>query len=342
MNTQQAHVVVGATGGAGGALVRELVARGARVRAVSRGRPKAVTPGVEFVQGDATDLARMREVCRGASVVYNCVNPPLAQWDTLFPRVMETLIAAAGANRARLVFADDTWMYGPPSGPLTEEHPQRPAGALGTLRGQLAATLLAAHQRGEVQAVIGRASELYGPQVESLLGANLFRAALSGKRVVWPGSLDSPLNPTFIDDFARGLITLGTHEEALGQVWHIPTPAPITGREFTRLLFAEVGAQRKVVVLNRALVRTLALVWPVARMGAELIYQFDRPYVVESEKYQRAFGGTPTPYQEGIRQTLSWYGQLLSDEATRPQGSWWGEVWRYGRSSHAGDARTPR
>jgi nucleoside-diphosphate-sugar epimerase len=335
VDTKQLHVVVGATGGTGSALVRLLAGDGARVRAVGRNLPEGLPAGVEPVQGDALDVERMCDVCQGAHVVYNCVNPPFTQWHALFPQVMDSLIIAAGSVGATLVFADDTWMYGPASGPLTEEHPQRPAGTLGALRARLAATLLDAHRQGRVRAVIGRASELYGPNVESLLGANLFESALAGNRMFWPGSLDSPLNPTFIDDFARGLITLGTHEEAIGHVWHIPTDTTITGRAFVQLLVSETGTQSKVTALNRALVKMLSLVWPVARQGAELIYQFDKPYIVDAHKYRCAFGAIPTPYLKGIRQTLSWYRQRMVSENSRAARSWWQVVWSYGRSAPA-------
>lgn len=79
------------------------------------------------------------------------------------------------------------------------------------LRAWLADMLLAAHNKGQVQAVIGRGGELYGPLVESVLGQNVFGAAVSGKRALWFGNLDLPLTPLFIDDFARGLITLAEH-----------------------------------------------------------------------------------------------------------------------------------
>lgn len=331
MSTDRLHVVVGATGGVGRALVRALVMRGERVRAVSRSAAPGLPAAAEFVSGDATDAARMRALVAGASVVYNCVNPPFTQWRTLFPRINTTLIEAAASAGATLVFADDTWMYGPPAGLLNEEHPSRPAGEKGAIRAELADTLLDAHRRGDVRAVIGRASELYGPHVESLLGANLFRAALTGGRAMWPGSLDSPLNPTFIDDFARALITLGTSEAALGQVWHIPTAEPITGRSFLRMLYEQAGTPLKVGAIRGPIVQLLKLVWPVAREGAELIYQFEAPYVVDASKYHRAFGGAYTPYQDGIAQTLAWYRGLLTEERAGLREPWWQELRRYGQ-----------
>ncbi len=75
--TDELHVVVEASGGTGGAISRQPVAQGRHGRAVNRSGRADLPPQVELDAGDATDPVRMREVCRGATVVYNCVNPHL-------------------------------------------------------------------------------------------------------------------------------------------------------------------------------------------------------------------------------------------------------------------------
>lgn len=302
------HVVIGASGGTGSAIVRELVARGKRVRGINRTGYVDVPSVVEMLKADAADPDSMREVCQEATVVYNCVNPPFTQWTEIFPAVMEATIEGAAAAGAKLVFADDTWMYGKVDRPMTEDLPSRPVSNKGVLRAWLAEMLLAAHRKGKVRAVIGRGGELYGPIVESVLGQNLFGTALAGKKARWIGDLDVPLTPLFIDDFARGLVTLGEHDEAIGQVWHIPTPEPTTGREFVRMIFEELGKVPKVSAYHHRFVRLLGLFSPLAREGAEMVYQFENPFIIDSSRYKHAFGeGSVTSYREGIRQTMDWY-----------------------------------
>ncbi len=61
--------------------------------------------------------------------------------------------------------------------------------------------------------------------------------------------------------------------------------------------------------------KVLGLFWPLAREGAEIVYQFERPFVVDSGKYERAFGGSGAiPYREGIRRTLDWYRRVHLDQ----------------------------
>jgi nucleoside-diphosphate-sugar epimerase len=302
------HVVVGASGATGRVIVRELVGRGKRVRAVNRSGRVPVPEGGEALAADATDRSSMREACRGAAVVYHCAMPPFRRWVALFPPMMEAVIEGAASANAKLVFADDTWMYGKVEGPMTEDLPYRPVSNKGVLRAWLAEMLLRAHDRGTVRVAIGRASELYGPAVESVLGRNLFGAALKGKKVRFIGDLDQPLTPTFIEDFAGALIVLGEREEALGEAWHAPTAEPTTGRKFVRAIFEELGKPPEVGAVGSGVAKALGLLWPVAREGAEMVYQVERPFVVDSGKYASAFdAGGATPYRAGIRRTLDWY-----------------------------------
>jgi nucleoside-diphosphate-sugar epimerase len=302
------HVVVGASGGTGSALVRALTRRGHRVRAVNRSGRMDVPAGVEAVAGEATDRERMRQVCQGADVVYNAVNPPLTQWLEQFPAAVDGVLFGAEAADARMIFVDDTWMYGRLSGPMSEDMPSRPVSNKGLLRAWLAEKVLAAHTSGRVRTIIGRAPELYGPAVESVLGRNLFGPALSGRTAMWGGELDQPLTPLFIDDFAYGLVDLAERDEALGHAWHLPTPEPTTAREFCAQLFAQLQRPVKVRRISERVVRVMGVAWPVAREGAEMLYQFRQPHVIDATKYRTAFGhGHVTPYEQGIRLTLEWY-----------------------------------
>jgi nucleoside-diphosphate-sugar epimerase len=309
-DAERLHVVVGASGGTGRALVRDLVARGRRVRAVHRSGRMRAPDGVEVLAGDATDAARMREVCRGAGVVYNAVNVPFARWRADFPAAVDGVLAGAAAAGARMVFVDDTWMYGRVDRPMTEDLPHRPVSDKGVLRAWLAERVLAAHARGDVRTVIGRAPELYGPAVESVLGRPIFAAAVGRGPALWVGALDQPLGPMFIDDFAHGLAELGEHDAALGRAWHLPTPPPTTARRFLDLVSRSAGRRLRVVRVGPGTAGALGLVVPLLREGAQMLYQFHQPHSVDASAYTTTFGpGRATPYEVGVERTLEWYRQ---------------------------------
>ncbi|MBD1842658.1 hypothetical protein H6F89_04380 [Cyanobacteria bacterium FACHB-63] len=69
-----------------------------------------------------------------------------------------------------------------------------------------------------------------------------------------------------------------------------------------------MGRIPKATACSSKVVKALGLFWSLAREGAEMIYQFEQPFIVDGSKYQSTFGtAVVTSYQEGIRQTIDWY-----------------------------------
>ena len=316
----RAHVVFGARGGVGSALVRELLARDKRVRAVIHSGRGSFPEGVEVVRGDATDAASTREASRGAAVVYHAVNVPYPQWQEKLPRILKVTSEAAAHAGARLIYADNLYMYGRVDGPMTEETPYEPVSRKGALRARLADELMAAHRDGRMRAAIGRASDFYGPgPLNAVAGERLFGAVLEGKKAMWVGDLDAPHTLTYVEDFAKALVTLAEREEAIGEVWHVPSPEPITGRQFIEFVFDEARRPPRFGTYNRMMMFLGGLFSSEVREFREMLYQFESPFVLDGSKYARVFGDVvPTPYREGIARTLQWYRGVGS--ATDEQG----------------------
>jgi nucleoside-diphosphate-sugar epimerase len=118
-----------------------------------------------------------------------------------------------------------------------------------------------------------------------------------------------PHTYTYIEDFGRGLVTLGERDEALGEVWHIPNAETLTTRQFLELVFEEAGTSFKVRVMPKLMLSVLALFVPALREMKELLYEFEETFIVDHGKFERAFGANPTPHREAIRQTLDWFRQ---------------------------------
>jgi nucleoside-diphosphate-sugar epimerase len=304
----EVHVVLGASGGVGSAVVRELAGRGQRVRAVSRRVQAGAPAGVEVIAGDASQPDRARQLCQGAAVVYFCANPPYHRWAQDFLPLLDGAIAGASAAGAKLIFADNLYVYAPTAQPMTEDLPWAPVTRKGRVRRQLDETLLAAHASGALRAAIGRAPDYYGPNgANSVIGERLFGQLLAGRPVQWLGRLDVPHSLSYLDDFARGLVTLGERDEALGQAWHIPAAEPLTGRQFITLAAEVAGVPPRMAAVPPLLLRVAGLVSPDIRETAEMQYQFLGPFIMDGSKYTRAFGFTPTPHREALRQTVAWF-----------------------------------
>ncbi len=298
------QVVLGASGGAGRAVVTELGARGTRVRAVSRSGREEPLPGVEYVRGDATDVAALREVCRGSTVVYHCVNVPYPQWHQKLVPIAQAIIEAAAAAGAKLVVMDNLYMYGYVRSPMTEETPRAAQTRKGRLRIQLEHLFLDAHRGGRVRLAIGRASDFYGSRANSMPAILALRPALKGRRAFWPISLDQPHTLHYLPDVGRALVTLGERDDALGQIWHLPAAEPLTGRQFLSLVFEALGRPPRLGVIRRPLIRLAGLFSPLLQEVVEVLYQFEHPFVLDSSKFARAFGAPVTPHREAVRQIV--------------------------------------
>ena len=303
------HVVFGATGAIGSAVVGELLRRGHSVRAVSR-RGQA-PEGALGVAADASDPAQAADAAAGAAVIYHCASPPYTKWPELFPALTRSILGAAESSGAKLVFADNLYAYGPVDGPLREDLPPNARGRKGQTRAEMAGQLLGAYRDGRARIVIGRASDYYGPRgTGSTAGETLFGRILAGKKPQWTGKLDQPHTFCFLPDIARGLLLLADRPAADGQIWHLPAAEPLTAQQFFDLV-AE-AADKPVPVQARvagpALLAVAGIFSPLLREMRETTYQFRAPFVIDSAKFEAAFGRLePTPHRDAVKQTLAWY-----------------------------------
>ena len=239
------------------------------MRAVTRSGTADVPEGVEQVAADVATPDGARRACAGAAVVYHCAQPDYTKWVDVVPAADRAVLDGTAEAGAKLVFADNLYVYGPPDGPMTEETPQRAQGSKGRIRVEMAAAILRAHADGRLRCTIGRSSDYYGPRgTGTTAGDNLMKPALRGKRARWLGSLDQPHTLNYLEDMGRALVTLGERDEADGQVWHLPAAEPLTGRQFLTLVYEAAGHPAEARRRPRTMIRLVGRVQP-ARAGAE-------------------------------------------------------------------------
>jgi nucleoside-diphosphate-sugar epimerase len=305
--TNELHLVLG-TGPLGKATMQALVAQGKRVRMVNRSGKANVPTGVEVVAGDVTKLDSAKALCREASVIYLCAQPAYHRWQEEFEPYMACAIEAASASGAKLIFGDNLYMYGEVAGEINETLPYKAQTKKGKVRARIATMLLEAHRAGKVRAAIGRASDFYGSEVlDSAMGDRIFYPALAGKSAGAAGDLDALHTYTYIKDFGVGLATLGLRADALGQVWHVPNAETLTTRQFLNLVFEEIKLPPKMSAIGKTMMRMAGLFIPGARETVEMMYEFEKPFVVDSRKFETAFAIKATPLKVAIHETVEWY-----------------------------------
>ena len=302
------HVVFG-TGPIGMATAELLAAGGNRVRVVNRSGRSEVPVGADVRGGDATDPAFSESAAAGADVVYLCLNPPYTRWPEMFPRLQAGVIEGAAAAGAKLVAMENLYMYGPTGGaPLTEDLPFAATGRKGTTRAQMARDLLEAHRAGKVRVAIGRASDYFGPRGRlSAMGERVFDSAIGGKKAQVIGNPNQLHTYSYIPDIAKGLVVLGQNDQADGQAWHLPNAPAITTRLFIEQVYAAAGTEPGIQAMSRFLVKAVGLFNGTVRELDEMLYEFEEPFVVDSSKFQKAFGDHATPLSEAIPATVEWF-----------------------------------
>ncbi len=304
--------VIFGTGPLGSSVAEELLRQGYQVRMINRSG-RASVQDAETVAGDACSLDFARRVTENAAVVYQCAQPAYHRWAEEFPALQQSILEGAAANRAKLVIADNLYMYGDPNGqPIHENSAQNPSTKKGKVRKEMADAALAAHQAGKLQVALSRPSHYFGPDYE-VIGDMVFKNALRGKAMQFLGRLNQPHSFSFVPDAGRAMAILGTSEQGWGQVWIPPVQSTLTQLEFAQKIWQAAGqtGTPKTQALGRIMAQIAGLFVPTIRETVEMLYEFERPYVVDSSKFEQAFGIKATPTDEAIRRTLGHYRQAV-------------------------------
>lgn len=308
MSTTPFTVVLGA-GPVGSGTARLLARRGHRVRVVSRSGSGPLVPGIELVKGDASQPDDALRVTAGATAIVNAVNPPYTSWPTSWPPIHRAVMGAAEATGAVLVLMDNLYAYGPVTVPMTEDLPLAATGHKGRTRAQMEQDLLAAHTAGRIRVAIAKASDYVGAGVkDAALGEHVMPKLLAGRNIVLPGDPDAPHSWTAMDDVTGAVSTLVEDERGWGRSWHVPTNAPVSVRECVSQAAAVAGVRTpKVRGAGSFALSVMGVAVPVMRELKETLYQFDRPFVVDSSAFTQTFGITPTPWDEVLASTVRWW-----------------------------------
>lgn len=306
------HTVFGASGALGSAIVHHLEAEGLPVRAVARDPAKAadVLPdGVEIVACDATDADSVIAACNGANVIYNCI-----YIGEQMKAVAANLLAGARAASARLVHPSNGLVYGPlQQVPAKEDHPQAATTRRGLMRKATEAMLMEAHANGEVPVVIPRLATFYGAHVHGTFMSMIFEAAYQGQKALWVGRLDMPHDLIYLPDAAAACVLLALNDAAYGQAWHVPGAGPLTGEAFIRRVFQAYGKAPKIGARGRTFFQLAGLIAPRISDMAEVLYQFEQPFVMDGSKFAAAYPDFEyTPHEVGIQDTVNWYREYFN------------------------------
>ncbi|GAA4694321.1 Nucleoside-diphosphate-sugar epimerase [Promicromonospora umidemergens] len=299
------HLIVGA-GPVGTHVAALLAERGSRVAVASRSGRSTGIDGVEHLALDASDADALARAAEGTDYLYNCANPAdYTQWERVWPPLAASLLAAAERSGAVYAITGTLYPYGPVDVPISEDLPDAATDHKGRLRATMWADARAAHDAGRLRAVEIRGSDYMGRGV----GGNghisrLVPDASRGRRAMMMGRTDQPHTFTDVADAARTLVAAAEDPGAHGRVWHVPSNRPVTQAQALTDVLASVGRPPvRISSLRGAALSAVALASPFMREMREIIYQWERPYVLDDSAARARFGIAPTPWDEVCRRT---------------------------------------
>jgi nucleoside-diphosphate-sugar epimerase len=310
-------LVLGATGGFGRAMVRELARRKLPVRALgqSAGRLEQAlgrSDGVEPVGGDALQEAQVLAAAEGCKVIVHAVNLPYARWMPDMQTITANVVRAARSQRATILFPGNVYGFGRQTGrPLDERTKMRPETRKGSFRIQLEELLKSATNEGEARVIIVRPGDFFGPTVRNGLVDRIFGHAAAGKPIQALGRLDVPHEWAYVPDVARLGVELLAIRERLApfEVVHFAGHVARAQREFFRRVARAAGRpDLPVRTLPWWLLRVLGVADSQLRELMELRYLFDDAVLLDDARRRELLPDfEPTPIETAIQETLASY-----------------------------------
>ncbi len=127
---------------------------------------------------------------------------------------------------------------------------------------------------------------------------------LKGKQVVVPGDGTSLWGITHNSDFAKGLVGLLGHPQAIGHAFHITSDEVMTWDQFYRIVGAAIGVEPRIVHIPSDF-----LIACMPELQGTLIGDKSVSVVFDNTKIKRFVPGycATTSFAQGIRQTLAWF-----------------------------------
>lgn len=317
--TLNTALVLGATGGIGGEVARQLRDAGWKVRALRRGAEVASEQrdGIEWVRGDAMQRADVLVAARGCSVIVHAVNPPgYRRWSELVLPMIDNTIAAAQAQGATIVLPGTVYNFGPSAFPmLREDSPQQPATRKGAIRVEMENRLRQASSRG-CKVIVVRAGDFFGPQPgNNWFSQGLVKPGQPVKTINLPGATGVGHQWSYLPDVARTMVELVQRRDTLEPFasFHMAGHWDADGTQMAasigRVVMRRNGNKPAVRAFPWWLTTLAAPFVPTLRELREMRYLWREPIRMNNAKLLAVLGHEPhTPLDTAVEAALQGMG----------------------------------
>lgn len=316
MNRNKTALVLGASGGIGGEVARQLVQAGWTVRAMARQPAAGAGDEFEWVQGDALVAADVLAAARDCAMIVHAVNPPgYRNWSELVLPMLHNTIAAADTVGALVVLPGTVYNYGPDAllnpTSVADDAAQHPVTRKGKLRVQMEAALEAWCARGG-RAVIVRAGDYFGPQAaNSWFAQALVKPGQPVKRIANPARAGVGHQWGYLPDVAATMVALIERRAGLApfarfnMAGHWDADGAAMARAVQKTA-ARHGVAAKIAGFPWWVVPLMAPFNETMREMLEMRYLWRRPLRLDNAGLLAVLGAEPhTPLDDAVAATLA-------------------------------------
>ena len=315
MASTNTALVLGATGGIGGEVARQLRDGGWNVRAMQRGaaRPVEQRDGMTWIRGDAMIAEDVLAAAQGCAVIVHAVNPPgYRRWSELVLPMLDNTIAAARAVGATIVLPGTVYNFGPDALPLlSEESPQHPVTRKGAIRVEMERRLSGASKTG-IRVLIVRAGDFFGPTARnSWFSQGLVKPGKPVGTVSNPNSGGVGHAWSYLPDVARTMIELLSRRESLASftTFHMAGHWDADGTHMSaaiqRVAMRCTGRKPRMAAFPWWLISLASPFVTTFREMLEMRYIWREPVRLDNARLIAELGREPhTPLDQAVEATL--------------------------------------
>jgi nucleoside-diphosphate-sugar epimerase len=323
MGNTNAVLILGATGGIGGELARQLNEAGWDVRALQRrgAQPVEKRNGITWFRGDALNADDVMRAAKDCSVIAHAVNPPgYRRWSELVLPMLDNTIAAATALGATVVLPGTIYNFGPDAFPvLTEDSPQRPVTRKGAIRAEMEARLRAACENG-ARVLIVRAGDFFGPKAgNNWFSQGLIKPGTPVGTVRNPGRKGVGHQWSYLPDVARTMAELLARRDSLDAfaMFHMAGHWDADGAQMAesiqRVVAHRTGQTPRISAFPWWLLSLISPFVPTFREMREMRYLWRTAIRMDNSRLIGVLGKEPhTPLDEAVKATLIGLGSIAA------------------------------
>jgi len=301
------YAVTGA-GPVGSTIASLLAEQGYQVRLLTRSGSGPEHRLIERRKADVSDPAQLADAFDGASAVFHCIHGSAYSakaWQAELPRAEQTVLDAAAEAGAVVVFPESLYSYSEPDRTMSESSPREASGGKRGVR----TVLLEARRAHRADTVSVVAGDFFGPRVRGAhAGERMVPVLLKGKSLQVIGRADLPHAFTYVPDLAAAMVKAAQTPELWNSVLHAPTGPALSQQELATAFTSAAGLPAvKLGTVPGWLLKVLGLASTDMRELAETLYQFERPFVMDSAASQARLGLAPTPLADAAAATVAWW-----------------------------------